>query len=115
MFTELEYQEAMKQWPEIIPETLEYRLHYDEHGQIYLCTMQQHPDDTQYLVVDKDLYSNYWRYEIVDGKPKIIDKPTGYHVQLKSSDSGYRVVKNHAGVLLETETHHNVEYYDTNS
>jgi len=40
----------------IVPEPIEYRLHYDDGGNIIMCTMQQHPKDTEYLVVDKEIY-----------------------------------------------------------
>ena len=115
MFTQQELDQAMKQWPEIIEETVEYRLHYDHTGFIYMQTLQNHPENTQYIVVDETVYFDTRDYKIVDGKPKIIDLPTGYRVQLKSSDKGYCVIKNHAGILLEKEIYNDVEYYEDNS
>lgn len=114
MFTDLEFQEAMQQWPEVKPETIEYRWHYDRHGKIYLCTQQQHPKDTDYVVVDASIYDDHYNYRVVDGKPKIFDKPIGYRVQLIKSDQGYQVIKGHAGIILENEEFENVEYYDNN-
>jgi hypothetical protein len=114
MFTELEFLEAMQKFSNIVEEPREYRLHYDETGGIYLCTMQNHPKDTEYLVVDEATYLEYYKYQIVEGKLKIIDTNPGYRVQLKSSDRGYCVVKNHAGILLENENYKDVEYYDNN-
>lgn len=115
MFTQQELDQAMKQWPEIIEEAVEYRLHHDHTGFIYMQTLQNHPENTQYIVVDETVYFDTRDYKIVDGKPKIIDFSTGYRVQLKSSNQGYQVVMNHAGVLLEKETYTNVEYYEENS
>lgn len=115
MFTDLEFQEAMKQWPEIKTETIEYRWHYDRHGKIYLCTQQQHPQGTDYVVVDALIYDDHFNYCVVDGKPKIFDKPIGYRVQLIKSNHGYRVVKKHAGLILEEqEDFEDIEYYDNN-
>jgi hypothetical protein len=98
----------------IIQEHIEYRIHYNEHGDITMCTMQDHPTDTTYLVATKDEYDNYFRYTVVNNKLKLIDIEPKYRVQLKKSDSGYQVVKNHAGVLVEPdEAYANTEYYDT--
>jgi hypothetical protein len=92
--------------------TIEYRLHYNELGEIVLCTMVEHPNTTDYIVVTKDEYENYFRYQIVDGKLKIIDHDAGYRVKLEKSDTGYCVVKNHAGLILEPgETYITTEYY----
>ena len=33
---------------------IEYRLHYNELGEITCCTMQQHPDSDSYIVVTKE-------------------------------------------------------------
>jgi hypothetical protein len=56
MFTELEFLEAMKQFPTIVEETAEYRFHYDDAGRITMCTARQHPENTQYVVVDHETY-----------------------------------------------------------
>jgi hypothetical protein len=53
MFTELEFLEAMQKFEVIIEEPREYRLHYDSSGGIYMCTQQNHPKNTDYLVVDE--------------------------------------------------------------
>jgi hypothetical protein len=98
---------------EIVEELIEYRIHYDTAGNITVCTMQDHPDDTQYIVVSKDEYDNYFRYYVVDNKLKKIDRNPGNSVQLTKSDSGYLVVKNHAGIVLEPgEIYADTEYYD---
>ena len=116
MFTELEFLEAMQKFEVIIEEPREYRLHYDDIiGGIYLCTMQNHPKDTKYLIVDERTYLEYYKYQVVKGKLKIIDIDPGYRVQLTSSDRGYRVVKDHAGIILENETYKDIEYYDKTS
>jgi len=93
----------------------EYRLHYDADGNIVMCSMQQHPDNTQYLIVTKMEYDNYFRYQVVNNKLKLIDNNPGYRVQLTTSSQGYRVVKNHAGIILGFgEEYPNTEYYAAN-
>ena len=100
---------------ELLPELiLEYRLHYNDHGGIYMCTMANHPENTQYLVVNKETYENYFRYKIQKGALKLIDTASKFRVQLASSTQGYAVVKSHAGILLESnDEFKDVEYYDT--
>ena len=102
----------------IVPESVEYRLHYDDSGVIILCSQQNHPDDTQYLVVDQEIYVNYMKY-CIDIKTKQLKKVVidpGVSIQLKRSSQGYAVVKQHAGLILEEgETWIEVEYYEPNS
>jgi hypothetical protein len=95
------------------PTKLEYRMHYNEQGDIYACTMQDHPDNTKYIVVTRYEYDNYTKYRVTDGKLERIPNDTTLHYRrLKRSDQGFRTVKGHAGVLLETEDYPEVEYYE---
>ena len=109
-----EFLKAMMSLEPMVEEPREYRFHYNENGDIYLCTMQNHPENTEYLVVDEDVYSHYNDYYIRDGKLKMIDRTGGIRVQLTSSTQGYAVVKNHAGILLENEKYSDIEYYEDN-
>lgn len=109
---EQEFLKAFNSITLFVEEPIEYRIHYDGNN-ITMCTMQNHPDTTQYLIVDKDTYDNYFSYNIVDGKLKKIDTNPGYSVQLVKSTQGFQTVKNHAGILLENdETYTNTEYYE---
>lgn len=99
-----------------IQETIEYRIHYNEHGDITMCTMRDHPTDTTYIVATKDEYDNYFRYTVKNNKLKLIDIEPKYCVQLKKSNNGFKVVKDHAGLILESdEAYADTEYYDTNN
>jgi hypothetical protein len=101
---------------DIVVDPVEYRIHYDTAGNITMCTMQNHPTETDYIVVTKEEYDNYYQYTVVDTKLKKIDRNLGSSVQLTKSDSGYQVVKNHAGIILEPgEDYADTEYYDTNN
>lgn len=113
---EYEFLKAFSELKPIIEEPIEYRIHYDDTGHITMCSMQNHPENTQYLVVTKELYDNYSRY-YVNTERKCLEKVVldlGISVKLKKSDHGYAVVKNHAGLILEDgESYANTEYYDT--
>ena len=94
---------------------VEYRFYYDDSGRITTCSQTNHQEHGEYLVVTEYEYKNYDQYYIENGKLKIIDINPGYRVQLKRSAQGYRVVKNHAGIILaDDEKYENVEYYDNN-
>jgi len=117
MFTEEEFLKALASFGEIIPDPIEYRFHYDNLGNITMCSMQNHPVSEQYLVVDQKTYENYTQYRINVEKKKlekvVIDPRIS--VKLKKSDSGYAVVKYHAGLIIESdEIYENIEYYDNN-
>jgi len=110
-----EFSAAMAALGTITPEPIEYRIHYDNIGRITMCSMQQHPNDTEYLIVDKETYDNYTKYRVnVDKKKleKVVVDPR-VNVKLKRSDQGYAVVRHHAGLLLEShETYKDIEYYE---
>ena len=113
-----EFEAAMKSFGVREPEPIEYRLHYDEFGRITLCSMQNHPADTDYLVVTKEQYENYAKYavDIQTKKLKIVVATNpGVSIQLKRSTTGWCAVKHHAGIIIEDgETYTEVEYYETN-
>jgi hypothetical protein len=91
---------------------IEYRLHYNELGEIIMCSMVDHPESDHYVVVSKDKYERYFDYRIVGGQLTKIDKSTSYSVKLTKSTAGYLTVKNHAGIVLEPgELYPETEYY----
>lgn len=93
---------------------IEYRLHYNESGDIFMCSMQSHPDSTQYIVVTKDQYERYFRYRVVEGKLELIPQNIAIRTPFVKSTKGFRVVKNHASLLLQdNEEYSDIEYYDT--
>lgn len=93
---------------------IEYRFYYDNLGKITTCSQTNHQTQGDYLVVSEYEYRHYYQYYIEHNKLKKIDIDLGYRVQLKSSTQGYRVVKNHAGIILsDNEEYQHVEYYDT--
>lgn len=111
MVEDLEFLKGLAMVTPMVEEPIEYRLHYDEYGGIIACSMRAHPENTQYLVVTKQEYDDYFRYTVVDGKLKKIDTNPGHRVQLKSGDQGYCTVKNHAGIILENEEYNDTEFW----
>jgi hypothetical protein len=113
MNSESELIKALQNMVVTVDPPIEYRLHYNDRGDIVMCTMQQHPESTDYLVVTKEQYDLYHRYCVVKGKLTLIEHDAGLRVALVTSDRGFKVVKNHAALLLENEeTFKDIEYYD---
>lgn len=92
---------------------VEYRLYYDINGDIILCSMHEHPEFGDYIVVDKTIYDNYFQYRIVDNRLIKMSQLAEYHARLKKSSKGFTVVKNHASILVEPdEKYTDIEYYE---
>ena len=112
LIEELKRLDALMNAPKPIPE---YRFYYDETGRITMCAeISPYPEGDKYIVVEQAVYQDYFNYRVVNGKAQRIVKEEG---QIKSSlvksDSGFRVVKGNAGLLLEEhEQYQNTEYYD---
>jgi hypothetical protein len=112
--------DAEKFWQEVnalvtpvnVPD-LEYHWHYDDSGQIYACSMMDHPESESYVIVDKKIYDRYFDYVVVQGRPVKVLSDAGHRVRLKkSTDGGVPVVAGHAALILEsTESHTDIEYY----
>jgi len=114
MNTTDEFIKAMQSIEPLPAMIIEYRLHYDPSGKIIMCSLSDHPDHDDYLVVNKETYDNYFRYRVHKGVLELVDTSPGLRVQLKSSTQGHAVVKNHAGILLENEDCDDIEYYEDN-
>jgi hypothetical protein len=113
MSSESELIKALSQMVVTQDPPIEYRLHYNEDGNIYMCSMQTHPDSEQYIVVDKETYAVYFRYQVVNKKLKLIEHDTGVRVALLKKESGTPVVKNHASLVIEpNETYPHIEHYE---
>jgi hypothetical protein len=112
MNSESELIKALKALTPLPIPKIEYRLHYDIDGNIIAGTTTEHPDTTDYLVVSKAVYNEYYLYRVVNNQLEKIDNRPKYRVQLKSSTQGYAVVKNHASLVLEpNEEYTDIEYY----
>ena len=112
LIEELKRLDALMNAPKPVPE---YRFYYDETGRITMCAeISPYPEGDKYIVVEQTVYRDYFNYRVVNGKAQRIVKEEGQiQSSLVKSDSGFKVVKGNAGLLLEEhEQYQNVEYYD---
>jgi hypothetical protein len=98
---------------EVTPDPVpEYRFYYDDTGRITNCSMFNHPESGRYLVVTREEYDNYTRYEIKNDKLSLIKTPNQILSALVKSHTGFATVKGHAALLVEdTEVYTDIEYY----
>jgi hypothetical protein len=116
-------QEEINFWREVdalitpIPAlNIEYRLHYNDVGTITMCSMSNHPESIQYLVVNEETYNNYFQYTVVNGTLEKIKTDAGYTRKLIQADTGLEVVRGHAGLIIEdSEAHTEIEHYEYRS
>jgi hypothetical protein len=105
-------EEYNRQRPKLITE---FRIYYDEEGQVTMYCETAHPPDTNYIVIDNpDVFfkTNTGRLRVIDGELKIIDtKITRTH--LAKSNTGQPVVRGMASLALApNEQYQDIEYYD---
>jgi hypothetical protein len=100
--SELEFLKALEGLLVIEEAPIEYRLYYNATT-ITSCSSQQHVDDGEYFIVDKDTYDNYFLYSVVNGELVQLGNNPGYNVQLKRGNTGYPVAKNNASIVIEQD------------
>lgn len=90
--------------PDKDPEPIEHRLHYDETGKITMCSKQNHPENTTYVVVTEEEFNNYHLYYVKEGQLELIPLGAGYFtppMQRKVYDK--MSFPNNAGILNDYE------------
>ena len=101
-------------------EPAEYRLYYDEGGNIRWASVRNHPTDIEYdyIIVPKEVHEehNKYRINLKTLKTELIPIDSGLHVMLVKDTKGYQVIKNHASLILEEEDNYQgeTEYYGAN-
>jgi hypothetical protein len=94
----------------------EYRLYYNDDGTIIGLWETGHPEGDNYIVLDDpDVFHRTPTnlLQIVNKELKVIDPTPMYRVKLAKADSGQRVIKGHAAlVLMPEEEYSEIEYYD---
>lgn len=97
----------------------EYRLYYDANGDITsgipVIINRPLPElpEGNYIVVTHEEYKSSANKHVVDGKLCKKSIIVDVKLQLAKSDSGYKVVKNNAALLLDTsEEYQDTEFYD---
>jgi len=97
-----------------VPVNEEYRAYYDNDGWVTSFAASNFVEG-KWIHITKEVYNTqvYQWLRVVDGK-LIKDIPVNRHVfQLTRSDKGVKVVKNHAGIVIESsEIYADTEYYD---
>ncbi len=96
---------------------IEHRLYYNaQDGTVTGYCETAHPDDGNYIVLENpDVYfrNNTNLLRVTDGKLIVIDTKQSNKARLKKSLAGFKTVKGHASLLLEsTEDYNNIEHYD---
>lgn len=113
--TEEEFIKAMNSIKPIVVKE-EYRAYYDDNYKILYTMANQFPDDDDnWLTITKEQYQTLecqWLWvekgQIVERKPDY-----NYYFSLRPSTKGVKIVKNHAGIVVEPgEEYPDVGYYD---
>ena len=94
---------------------IEYRLYYNEAGEVTMYCEVDHPAEGNYVVIDHpDVFfkNNTGRLRVINGELKIIDVKL-VETRLTKSTTGQPVVRGMAAVALEPgEQYPQIEYYD---
>jgi hypothetical protein len=113
---ELELHKAMMSIPPLIPVVEEFRAYYDTQGRVYAYHCTEFPkDDDNWVHISKEQFKEYhWaNLRIIDGKLVKVDSTFKRHFPLTRSEKGVKVVKYHAGLIIDpAEEYSDVEYYD---
>lgn len=93
----------------------DYRAYYDEDGWVTGFAGSGFPDSDNWIAIDRTLYitANWDWLRVVNGS--IVKQPPiyTYHFPLTISDKGVKIVKNHAGIVIEEgEEYTDIGYYD---
>ena len=99
--------------PKIIKE---FRLYYNDLGEITGLWESNHPDGKNYIVIENpDVFNktNTRLLRVVDGKLTVLDGKAVEKSRLIKSDIGQAVVRGHAAIALYSDSEYDyVEYYD---
>jgi hypothetical protein len=113
----LEALELVKQFDQTRPkQTVEYRLYYNQDGEVTMYCEVDHPDTGNYIVIDHpDIFfkNNSSLMRVINGKLIILSSHMPVCGRLTKSNSGQRVVKGMAAIALTAdEQYQHVEHYD---
>jgi hypothetical protein len=93
----------------------EFRVYYNESGEVVMYSETDHPPGTNYVVIDNpDVFfkTNTSKLRVIDNQLKVVDiRPE--RTRLTKSQSGQAVVRGMAAMALEpNEQYADTEYYD---
>lgn len=111
---DLEFLKAFESWqaPDVVEE---YRAYYDDDGWVTGFAGSGFPENGNWITISRDQYVTHeWNnLKVKDDKLVRIETTNNHVFALTLSDKGSKVVKNHAGILIESgEDYPTVEYYD---
>ena len=112
-------EELLKAFSNIIPVEIneEYRAYYDDENKVRFYMANKFDiDDTKWINISKEEYiAQDYQWMWVENNKLVKKLPSyKYEFPLTRSNNGNRVVKNHAGILLEAnEEYPEIEYYTT--
>jgi len=113
--TEQEFIKAMNSIEPIVVKE-EYRAYYNDDNKImYLMANQFPDDDNNWLTITKAQYQTLECQWLWVEKGQIVErKPTyNHYFSLHPSTKGVKIVKNHAGIVVESdEEYTDIAYYD---
>ena len=111
--------ELAKAFANIQPTTVveEYRAYYDNDGWITGFAGSGFPDNNDnWIHIPRELYVTHnWNHlKLVDGKIIKIEPTYNYYFPLTKSSKGFKIVKNHAGIIIEPGESYTgkTEYYE---
>jgi len=88
----------------------EYRLYYNESGDIvYATETKEDKFSLPYLVVDVNVYNNNGNYVVKD--KKLVKRSRRRYIPQLSS-TGFRVAKGHSALLLKDDENIEYQYYE---
>ena len=113
--TEEEFIKAMKSMEPIVVKE-EYRAYYNDDNKIMYLMANQFPDDNDnWLTITKAQYQTLECQWLWVENGKIIERKPNYNYifSLRPSTKGVKIVKDHAGIVIESgEEYIDVAYYD---
>jgi hypothetical protein len=91
----------------------EYRAYYDTDGCVTGFSGSGFPDTDNWINISRELYITHdWScMRVVDGKICRVEPDYFHHFALTRSSKGVRVVKGHAGIVVEDD-YSETEYYE---
>ena len=112
---EIEFLKAMESFGSIIVKE-EYRVYHDDDGKVLYVVAHKFPDDNDnWLTITREQYQTIECQWLWLEKGQLVErKPTyNHYFSLTTSTKGVKIVKNHAGIVVEPgEEYTDVGYYD---
>jgi hypothetical protein len=97
----------------VSPIVEEYRAYYDADGWVTGFSGSGFPDTDNWINISREIYVTHdWScMRVVDGKIFRVEPVYFHHFALTRSNKGVRVVKGHAGIVIEDD-YLETEYYE---